>query len=119
MTDDVMEQLSPAESARYRVTHQARRPRRFRLPSLGIRTAIAAVNRWQADIPDQGRVVLIGLLLLGVGLALQVGVAAALIAGATVLVLVGLGFDFRHYVTATALVLAVAIVLVVTIVRVS
>lgn len=60
-----------------------------------VRDLPGALWEWQAGIPDEGRVVLVGLLLLAVGLLFVWPPAAAIVPG-VVLVLAGLGFDLRR-----------------------
>jgi hypothetical protein len=105
-------QLSASEAERaaaMRSTERLRGPG----PMSRLRSAIgsrwAAFLAWQSDIPDQGRVVVVGLAFAAIGLLPVWWPAAALVPG-LVLVLVGLGFDFRHPATATALVAGVALI---------
>jgi len=110
--------VSPTEAARAVAINQAHRVRGPG-PLSRLRGALGdrwrAFLAWQADIPDQGRVVVVGLLLAAVGLGLVWLPAAGIVPG-LVLVLVGLGFDFRHPATATALVAGVALVVIAAIV---
>jgi hypothetical protein len=71
---------------------------------------VDAVRVWQSDIPDQGRVVLVGLLLLAGSLLLAGAGPLAIGAPGCVLVAVGLGIRFEHPVVATALVAGAAAV---------
>ena len=64
-----------------------------------VRAAIAngvrGFGAWQGDIPDQGRVVLVGLLLLAAAFVAVGQLALALGVPAGILIAVGLGVDFN------------------------
>lgn len=110
--------LSPTEQVRARsAAASARRAGPGRLERLRFRAERLgqAFLAWQADIEDQGRIVMVGLALAALGLLLVWPPAAALVPG-LVLVLVGLGFDFRHPATATALVAGVSVIVAVAII---
>ena len=81
-----------------------------------IRMAIAdglrGFGAWQAEIPDQGRVVLVGLTGLAAAFLVAGLVPLALGVPAGVLVIVGLGIDFRDRRIALVLVPAASLVLV-------
>ncbi len=81
-----------------------------------IRRAIAdgvrGFGAWQAEIPDQGRVVLVGLVLTAAAFLAAALPALALGVPAGVLVVIGLGVDFRDRRTAMVLLVALAVVLV-------
>jgi hypothetical protein len=71
------------------------------------RTAIVSpfvvIAEWQAEIPAEGRVVLVGLLILGAGLGAVWPPLAAIIPG-SVVVSIGVGVNFRHPITAAVLI---------------
>ena len=77
-----------------------------------IADGIRGFGAWQAEIPDQGRVTLVGLTGLAAAFLAAGLVPLALGVPAGVLVAVGLGIDFRDRRVALVLVPAVALVLV-------
>jgi hypothetical protein len=62
---------------------------------------------WQAEIPDEGRVVVVGLALLGLGSGL-VWQPLGLIVPGSCLAAAGLGLSLKHPIVAAAAVVAVA-----------
>ena len=79
-----------------------------------IRDAVAGFGTWQAEIPDQGRVVLVGLVLGAAAFLAAGSLPLALGMPAGVLVIIGLGIDFRDRRVALVLIPAIALVLIVT-----
>lgn len=76
---------------------------RDRLGSIpaAVASALRAVYEWQAEIPDQGRVTLVGLILMAMGLTavcdwFGIPPLAALVIPGLILTLVGLGFTLRR-----------------------
>jgi len=79
---------------------------------MAIADGLRGFGAWQAEIPDQGRVVLVGLTGLAAAFLVAGLVPLALGVPAGVLVIVGLGIDFRDRRIALVLVPAASLVLV-------
>lgn len=84
--------------------------KRLRTLRIMVGDGLRGFGAWQAEIPDQGRVVLAGLLLLAAAFLAAGFMPFALGIPAGVLLAVGLGVDFRDRHTAIVLIGAVAIV---------
>lgn len=78
---------------------------------LAIADGVRGFGAWQAEIPDQGRVVLVGLVGLAAAFLAAGFVPLAIGVPAGVLVIVGLGIDFDDHRTGPVLIAVIALVI--------